>query len=82
MDDIEDMLFGTDASHDYFQDASEDSDDDMLDDGDDDELNLWDVEDSPLLTPATIDNEVEEQIDVLETATQRKDNPTRPTHDR
>jgi hypothetical protein len=83
-DDIEDMLFGLDASQDYPDDATDDSEDEMLGAVDDEELTLWDVENSPLLMPATTDHEVEEHIslDIRETRMRQKADSVRPLRDR
>jgi hypothetical protein len=55
--DIEDMLFGPDALHDDHDHASDVSDDDILDIVEGDEPNLRDLEDEPLLMPASTDHE-------------------------
>jgi hypothetical protein len=81
-DGIEDMLFGIDSSQDDFEGLSDSSVDEMLDDADDDEPSLWDMDDSPLLTPTTTGNDVEERTDGLATKIQQKDVPSRSAHDR
>jgi hypothetical protein len=69
-DDVEDLLFGPEDSQEYLGDAISDiSDDDMLDFQEDDEATLWDLEDIPVSTPATVYDPVEYE-DVQDTARQ------------
>jgi hypothetical protein len=59
-EDIEDMLFGLDASQDDLDGAASDiSDEYMLDDAEGDEETLWDLENDAVLTPATSDCQME-----------------------
>jgi hypothetical protein len=80
--DVEDMLFGIGSSQDDSEGLSDSFTDDRLDGTDDGELSLWDIEDGPLMTPATTDNDVEERADGLATKVQHEDTPTRSAHDR
>jgi hypothetical protein len=58
-DEVEDMLFGRDGSPDFFEGAlNGESEDEMLDCADDYDAS-WELEDSPMLTPATTDHEFE-----------------------
>jgi hypothetical protein len=59
-EDVEDMLFGLDASQDDLEEAASDiSDEDMLDGAEADEETLWDLENDAVLTPATSDCRME-----------------------
>jgi hypothetical protein len=62
-DDLEDMLFGLEASQGSFEDAISDfSDDEMLDAPDEEELILWETQEDSLLTPTSIDQQVEGNV--------------------
>jgi hypothetical protein len=66
-DNIEEMLFGRDASHDFLEVATDDVlEDELLDNAEEDEP-LWELEDSPMLMAANIDHEVERHIDLTAT---------------
>jgi hypothetical protein len=82
VDDIEDMLFGLDASQDCIDDATDDSEDEILGAVHDEELTLWDAGSSPILMAASTDREVEEYIDINVERMQHKDDSKRPVRDR
>jgi hypothetical protein len=85
-DEVEEMLFGRDASPDFLEDARCDaSEDEILDCADDYEPS-WGLEDSPMLTLATTDHEheMENHIDLNTTGSPKSpvDNVAQPVHDR
>jgi hypothetical protein len=77
IDEVEDMLFGRDVSPDFLADAINDEfEDEILDCADDYEPS-WELEDSPMLTPATTDHgvEVESQINLSITGPSSTESP-------
>jgi hypothetical protein len=64
-DDIEEMLFGRDASQDFLEDATDDMlEDQLLDDSDDDEP-LWELDGNLMIMAANnTDHEVERHINL------------------
>jgi hypothetical protein len=76
-DEIEDMLFGRDVSPEFLEDGiSDEFEDEILDCADDYEPS-WELEDSPMLTPATTDHDVvvESQINLNTTGPSSTESP-------
>jgi hypothetical protein len=77
--DIEEMLFARDVSHEFLEDAASDvSEDEMLDGADDEELILWGLEDSPMLMAVHTDHKVESHIDLTTIGLRSRKEP--PAH--